>query len=71
MPRGTGLFMASSEAEEADPAVGAFLTFLAGDLTQHPERLSGMPRGLLRRARALARGIPIDHEGAIEGAIAL
>lgn len=62
---------ASPEAEEADPAVGAFLAFLAGDLTQHPERVRGMPRALLRRARALTRGISIDHDAAIEGAIAL
>jgi antitoxin PrlF len=62
---------ASPEAEEPDPAVGAFLTFLAGDLTQHPERLRGISRTLLRRARALTRGISIDHDGAIEGAIAL
>jgi antitoxin PrlF len=62
---------ASPEAEEADPAVGAFLTFLAGDLTQHPERLRGIPRALLRRARALTRGISIEHDAAIEGAIAL
>jgi antitoxin PrlF len=62
---------ASHEAEEADPAVGAFLAFLAGDLTQHPERLRGMPRALLRRARALTRGIAIDHDAPIEGEIAL
>lgn len=62
---------ASPETEEADPAVGAFLAFLAADLTQHPERLRGMPRALLRRARALARGIAIDHDAAMEGAIAL
>jgi antitoxin PrlF len=62
---------ASPEAEEADPAVGAFLAFLAGDVTQHPERLRGMPRALLRRARALTRGVSIDHDAGIEGAIAL
>jgi antitoxin PrlF len=62
---------ASPEAEEADPAVGAFLTFLAGDLTQHPERLRGIPRALLRRGRGLTRGISIDHDAAIEGATAL
>ncbi len=62
---------ASPEAEEADPAVGAFLTFLAGDLTRHPERLRGMPSALLRRARALTRGMSIDHDAPIEGAIAL
>jgi antitoxin PrlF len=56
---------------EADPAVGAFLTFLADEITQHPERLGGMPRALLRRARTLARGIPIVHSAAIEGAVAL
>ena len=62
---------ASPEDEEADPAVGAFLAFLASDLTQHPERLRGMPRALLRRARVLARGILIDHSTPIEGAVAL
>jgi antitoxin PrlF len=62
---------ASPETEEADPAVGAFLAFLAGDLTQHPEHLRGMPKALLRRARALTRGISIDHEATIEGTIAL
>lgn len=61
----------SPKAEEADPAVGAFLAFLARDLTQHPERLRGMPRALLRRARALTRGIPIDHNNPIEGAVGL
>lgn len=61
---------ATPEAE-ADPAVGAFLSFLASDLTQHPERVRGMPRTLLRRARALTRGIPIDHNAPIEDTIAL
>ncbi len=59
------------EGEGADPAVGAFLTFLARDIAQHPERLGGVPRDLLRRARALARGVEIDHDSPIEGAIAL
>src|SRR5687767_4588232 len=62
---------ASPEAEEADPALGAFLAFLAGDLMQHPDRLRGMPRELLRRARALTRGITVDHSAPIEGAVAL
>ncbi|MGH7629859.1 MAG: type II toxin-antitoxin system PrlF family antitoxin [Gemmatimonadales bacterium] len=62
---------ASLEADEADPAVGAFLAFLAGELTRHPERLRGMPRALLRRARALTRGISINHDAPLEGAIAL
>ena len=62
---------ASLEAEEADPAVGAFLAFLARDLTEHPERLRGMPRALLRRARALTRGITVDHNAPIEGAVGL
>jgi antitoxin PrlF len=62
---------ASPETEEADPALAAFLAFLAGDLRQHPERLRGMPRALLHRARTLTRGVSIDHEAAIEGAIGL
>lgn len=62
---------ATPDPEEADPAVGAFLTFLSSDLTHHPERLRGIPRELLRRARALSRGISISHDAGIEGAIAL
>ncbi len=62
---------ASPDAEAADPALGAFLTFLTRDLTRHPEHLRGMPRALLRRARALTRGIAIDHDAPIQGAIAL
>ncbi|MBA3258920.1 MAG: type II toxin-antitoxin system PrlF family antitoxin [Gemmatimonadales bacterium] len=58
-------------SQHADPAVGAFLTFLADDLSEHPGRLRGVPRLLLRRARALARGITIDHTGPIEGSVAL
>jgi antitoxin PrlF len=62
---------ASLEAEEADPAVSAFLAFLAGDLTKHPERVRGIPRALLRRAKVLTRGVAIDHDAPIEGAIVL
>jgi antitoxin PrlF len=62
---------ASPEAEEADPALGAFLKFLADDLARHPDRLRGIPPVLLRRARALTRGVPIDHSTPIEGAVAL
>lgn len=62
---------AAPEAEEADPAVGAFLAFLAGDLTQRPERLRGIPKALLRRARTLTRGISIDHSASIEAEVAV
>jgi antitoxin PrlF len=61
----------SPEAEEADPALEAFLGFLASDLTAHPERVRGMPRALLRRARILTRNVLIDHSAPIEGTIAL
>jgi len=62
---------ATTDTETADPALGAFLRLLAGDLTDHPERVRGVPRALLRRARALTRGIPIDHDAPVEDAIAL
>ena len=62
---------ATTDAEIADPALGAFLSFLAEELTHHPERVRGIPRALLRRARTLARDIPIDHDAPIEGAIVL
>lgn len=66
-----GFLLGQPGHREVDTVGGAFLAFLAADLTQHTERLRGMPRALLRRALALTRDISIDHDTAIEGAIAL
>lgn len=46
--------------EEHDPALGAFLTFLARDIGNHPERLQALDGGLLRRIQALVGGTEVD-----------
>lgn len=61
----------SAEGEDLDPAVGAFLAFLADDFTRQPARLRGIPTELLRRALVLTRDVPIDHGAPIEGEVAI
>jgi antitoxin PrlF len=46
--------------EEDDPVVGKFLQFLARDMGRHPERIRPVPASLVKRARALTRGVKID-----------
>lgn len=45
---------------EDDPVIGEFLAFLARDAAGHPDRLRAVDPGLVRRARALVRGVRID-----------
>lgn len=59
-------------AEEGpDPALAAFLTFLARDIERHPGRIAGIPAELHRRLGRLTRGVTIDHDAPIDGAIPL
>jgi antitoxin PrlF len=46
--------------EEKDPVVGKFLQFLARDMERHPERIKPVSAALVKRARALTKGIKID-----------
>jgi antitoxin PrlF len=61
----------ASTLEHEDPLLDKFLAFLGRDLARHPDRLSAFPESLLRRARAIASGVTIDHDAPIDGAIAL
>jgi len=47
-------------ADNDDPALGAFLDFLANDIGRHPERLRGMDPGLVQRIEGLVEGVEID-----------
>lgn len=49
-----------AEPEEEDPAILAFLAFLAKDIETNPERLEQVDRGLIDRARALTSGVTYD-----------
>jgi antitoxin PrlF len=47
-------------SEEDDPAMGAFLDFLAHDITVHPERLTAMPPALAKRMKKLTAGVKFN-----------
>ena len=57
--------------DEADPAMGAFLAFLARDIGTHPERLTSLPPALREEIERLTHGAVIDHDEPLDGAVAL
>ena len=59
-PDGKVVLTRSSRDEEADPALGTFLGFLARDITEHPERLKAVDAGLLQRIQTLVGGAQVD-----------
>ena len=54
-----------------DPALGAFLEFLATDIRTHPERIQSVSSDLRARIEALTAGFEVDLNAPIEGAVAL
>jgi antitoxin PrlF len=59
-PDGEVVLTRAEAAEEADPALGAFLGFLARDITEHPERLQAVDAGLVQRIQSLVGGVEVD-----------
>lgn len=47
-------------AESDDPALGAFLGFLAADITRYPERLQAIDASLVARIQSLTGGVEVD-----------
>jgi antitoxin PrlF len=58
-PNGTVLLTRADDAD-ADPAMDAFLDFLAADMARHPERLQTLDAELVQRVQALTSGITLD-----------
>ena len=54
-----------------DPALGAFLAFLATDIGAHPERIQSVSPDLRARIEALTAGVEVDLNEPIEGVVAL
>jgi antitoxin PrlF len=52
-------------ADADDPALDAFLGFLASDLTKHPQRVSALDAGLRKRIRSLVGKIEVDLDAAL------
>ena len=65
-----GVSLHRVEAVE-DPALGAFLAFLATDIRAHPERIQSVSPDLRARIEALTAGLEVDLNAPIEGAVAL
>jgi antitoxin PrlF len=50
-----------------DPAVAAFLDFLARDLGRHPEHIQAVPASLRNRLQALVGDIEVDLDQPLQG----
>lgn len=58
-------------AEAEDPALGAFLDFLATDIRAHPDRIRFVSPEFQARIEALTKGMTADLDASIEGEVAL
>lgn len=67
--RGVTLQRVAEDAE--DPAIDAFLRFLAKDMEAHPERMVTMPPALAARMAELTEGVGTDVDTPIEGDVEL
>lgn len=69
--QGVRLVNATTTAEHADPVLQQFLALLGRHIAAGPVAggAVGFPPDLLKRARALAADVEIDHDDSIEGAI--
>lgn len=67
----SGVSVRRAEPERSDPAIGAFLAFLAEDITKNPGQLQALPSVLADRIKDLVRGMEDDADAAIEGDVAL
>jgi len=61
----------ADEVNDTDPAIGAFLAFLAADIGRRPEAISSLPPALRARIMELTEGIDVDLEEPIEGDVDL
>ena len=54
-----------SRAEENDPVLGKFLSFIANDLQKHPNHVKPINSELYSRAKSLISDIEIDLDSAL------
>jgi len=63
---GTVTLNRASPAEEDDPLITEFLQFLAEEMASHPERIRALSPALVKRARALTKGIKVKLGSPLE-----
>ena len=59
-PDGEVVLTRAAAGENDDPALAPFLSFLARDLAEHPERLQAVDAGLAQRIQVLVGGVEVD-----------
>lgn len=59
-PNGEVVLTRAEDGEAADPVLGQFLSFLARDLANSPERLQAVDAGLVQRLKSLVGDIEVD-----------
>lgn len=67
----SGVTVRRAEETRDDPALGAFLSFLAKDIEDHPERLQTMSPEMAKHITSLTEGMTFDPDEAIEGDVDL
>jgi antitoxin PrlF len=69
---GTSVRLVNASAlEHDDPVLSEFLSFLARDMAKRPDGIGAFPQSLLARAREVVRGVAIDHDEPLPGAVEL
>lgn len=59
-PNGEVVLSRAEVSEADDPVLGQFLSFLARDMAEHPERLQALDAGFVQRLQSLTTGIEVD-----------
>lgn len=64
-PGGEVVLTRAGASDGDDPVLAKFLSFLAADITRHPERLQAVDTGLFKRLQALVGGVDVDLDAAL------
>lgn len=64
-PNGEVVLIRAEVSEGDDPVLGSFLSFLARDIANHPERLQAVDVGLVQRLQSLVGHVEIDLDAAL------
>jgi antitoxin PrlF len=67
----SGVTIRRASEDRNDPAVEAFLTFLAKDIQTHPGAIKAITPDLSRRLAEITEGIEVDLDAPIDGDVAL
>ena len=62
------VLLSRADQDEPDPALDSFLTFLANDIEQNPQRLKAVTPELVSRIQELVGDIDIDLDAPLDDA---